>query len=228
MTSRKVDNQAEAAEEGQRIRLIRERHKMTAEEFADRIEVSRGYLSELENGKRRASRKLMQRVLRLEEQDVTALSVLLTPSGKQVDSGVGVAVSTERVEHSSKSVDADVFPNKLASPDLALTGKQVSKYVAADAFEGVDAQEPLSGGAGYRSPAECPTDRTATSRRRIDMETMEAVIRIVSTKLDERRLKLPADKFAQLIVLIYERLAESEPGQEQVARTTERYLRLVA
>jgi hypothetical protein len=61
----------------------------------------------------------------------------------------------------------------------------------------------------------------------LKVQTMRAVIVAVVGQLEERGLRLPPAKLADLIVLIYEHLASDEVEEEQVKQTASRYLRLV-
>lgn len=90
-----------------------------------------------------------------------------------------------------------------------------------------DSVRPLSAGEPVpQQPESTPDQRRVPAA--FDPALLTSVIRAVSEQLESRNLEMPGDKFAELIVLIYEHLATTAPEHGQVARTTERYLRLVA
>ena len=133
----------------------------------------------------------------------------------------------------AKSATADaLLANKSAygaATDAFGQGSEVTKKdnlfaksASADAYGVYPPRENLQHGVAAME------SRPAYGPRAWDAELMRTVLRVVTEQLRSKGLELPADKLAELVVLIYEHVADEAVPIDQVEGTTQRYLRLVA
>lgn len=159
---------------------------MTASGFAASLNLSRGYLSELENGKRPISAKVLDALSRAGVRP------------EYIATGQGDAVDVR-----NRTDDSPVF--------FEARGKQVSESAAGGAF--------AQGGPG--------------SGYALDPERhslLQQVITAVLARLEEQGLSLEPAKAAELILLIYDDIADTEMesiGEDHVTKKASRLLRLV-
>jgi transcriptional regulator with XRE-family HTH domain len=182
---------------------------LTSTRMAKIIHISRGYLSELENGHADPSTKVL-RAMEVElgiNPEYVRDAVLpvffdvkkFTPSGKQV----------------SETVISDAFRKR--------------ENAGNDAFE--QRKKVTENGPEYRvAPAQSGEVQQDVPRQALPLQpdALRMVVEVVLEQLEQRGLHLPAGKVAELVVLIYEHLAGEDVKEQQVEQTARRYLRLVA
>lgn len=172
--------------------------------MAGLIGISRGYLSELENDRAEASDKVLR-----------AMEVELGISPTYVRDGVEPMFPTgKKFQPSGKQIDISVGGD----------GK-VNKFTNTSPPTHLSAVEGagLAGGApeGQRSGEK-------SGSRSFDAALMRMLIEVLLQQLGARQLQLSPAKFAELTVLIYDHLADQALNETEVARTAQRYIRLVA
>lgn len=174
-------------EAGKRLKEVRAKIGLTAADLARHLEVSRGYWSELENGKAAPSEKLLARMNRAFGVNLAYLSTGVVP---MFDTADGLPLDPEKAAQEQVRPAVQRF-------DLP---KKVNKL---------------------------------TSTGGVDAPLLSAVLAAVHAALDQLGLRLPPEKLAELVALIYEyeeslRRVKGPSQDSDIEGTARRFLRLVA
>lgn len=226
-------NPSLAAQIGYRLSRIRKERNLTQADLASQIEVSRGYIADIEVGRTTPSRNFLESIV--ERFLVNAHWLLLGEGGRyREDVQAWNAYQAAVQEHFNWMSSSDDFKQEFpsheseapAQPPVIPEPASVEDHVfsAIEAFKTIEAEQVAATPKPKRASRATASQKEEESKaRELDLERMQDCIQVLAELVEREQQVIRPDKFARACILLYELSRDSggTPAAYQVKRLME-------